>query len=134
MGLKIEHELGNEKAGHAGYITKLEEELKVAKVDQQEFEKIHISVSDQIKTGMTLVAGAKDGDPENLLGAGKKALLSVHKDLSKRESGQSKSSKRRANKRKRIEAGLDMPQDGNIEDDEVEGNDADGSFQLEERV
>ena len=134
LGLKIEHELGNEKAGHAGYITKLEQELKVAKVDQKEFEKIHISVSDQIKTGMTLVAGAKDGDPENLLGAGKKALLSVHKDLSKRESGQSKSSKRRANKRKRIEAGLDMPQNGNIEDDEVEGNDADGSFQLEERV
>ena len=134
LGLKMEHELSNEKTGHAGYITKLEQELEVAKVDQKEFEKIHISVSDKIKTGMTLVAGAKDGDPENLLGAGKKALLSVHKDLSKRESGQSKSSKRRANKRKRIEAGLDMPQNGNIEDDEVEGNDADGSFQLEERV
>ena len=63
---------------------------------------------------------------------GKKVLVSVHKDLS--ESGQSKSSKRRANKRKRVEAELDMPQNGNIEDDEVEGNDADGSFQLEERV
>ena len=136
LGLKMEHELGTEKTGHAGYITKLEQELKVAKVDQKEFEKIHISVSDQIKTGMTLVAGAKDGDPENLLGAGKKALLSVHKDLSKRErgQGQSKSSKRRANKRKRVEAELDMPQNGHIEDDEVEGNDADGSFQLEERV
>ena len=136
LGLKIEHELGNEKAGHAGYITKLEEELKVAKVDQKEFEKIHISVSDQVRTGMTLIAGAKDEDPENLFAAGKKALLSVHKDLSKRERGQgtSRSAKRRSNKRKRVEAELDMPQNGNIGDDEVEGNDADGSFQLEERV
>ena len=138
LGLKMEHELGNEKKGHDGNVTRLEQKLEVAKVDRREYEKIHVSESDKIKTGMTLVAGAKDGDPENLLGAGKKALLSVHKDLSERESGQSKSSKRRANKRKRIEAGLDMPQNGNIEDDEVdenvEGNDADGSFQLQERV
>ena len=141
LGLKMEHELGTEKTGHAGYITRLEQELELAKVDQREFEKIHISASDKIKTGMTLVAGAKEGDPENLLGAGKKALLSVHKDLS--ESGQSKSSKRRANKRKRIEMGLDMERgnkhhNGNIEDDEVdenvEDNGPDGSFQLQERV
>ena len=136
LGLKMEHELGTEKTGHAGYITRLEQELELAKVDQREFEKIHISASDKIKTGMTLVAGAKDGDPENLLDAGKKALLSVHKDLSKRERGQgtSRSAKKRSNKRKRVEAELDMPQNGNIGDDEVEGNDADGSFQLEERV
>ena len=93
LGLKMEHELGTEKTGHAGYVTRLEQELELAKVDQREYEKIHISASDKIKTGMTLVAGAKEGDPENLLGAGKKALLSVHKDLSERESGQSKSSK-----------------------------------------
>ena len=105
-------------------------------MDQKEFEKFHISVSNQIRTGMTLVAGAKDGDPENLLGAGKKALLSVHKDLSKRERGQgtSRSAKKRSLKRKRVEAELDMPQNENIGDEEVEGNDADGSFQLDERV
>ena len=141
LGLKMEHELGNEKKGHDGNVTRLEQKLEVAKVDRREYEKIHVSESDKIKTGMVLLAGAKEGDPENLLGAGRKVLVSVHKDLS--ESGQSKSSKRRANKRKRIEMGLDMERgnkhhNGNIEDDEVdenvEDNGPDGSFQLQERV
>ena len=136
LGLKIEHELGNEKAGHAGYITKLEEELKVAKVDQKEFEKIHISVSDQVRTGMTLIAGAKDEDSENRFAAGKEALLTVHKELSNREEGQgmSRSAKKRSVKRKRVEAVLDMPQNENIGDEEVEGNNAERSFQLDELV
>ena len=136
LGLNIEHEMGNEKAGHVGYITKLEEELKDAKVDQKEFEKIHIRVSNQVRTGMTLIARAKDEDSENRFAAGKEALLSVHKDLSKRERGQgtSRSAKKRSLKRKRVEAELDMPQNENIGDEEVEGNDADGSFQLDERV
>ena len=67
LGLNIEHEMGNEKAGHVGYITKLEEELKDAKVDQKEFEKIHIRVSNQVRTGMTLIARAKDEDSDLLL-------------------------------------------------------------------
>ena len=136
LGLNIEHEMGNEKAGHVGYITKLEEELKDAKVDQKEFDKIHIRVSNQVRTGMTLIARAKDEDSENRFAAGKEALLSVHKDLSNREGGQgmSRSAKKRSVKRKRVEAVLDMPQNENIGDEEVEGNDADRSYQLDERV
>ena len=136
LGLNIEHEMGNEKAGHVGYITKLEEELKDAKVDQKEFEKIHIRVSDQVRTGMTLIAGAKDEDSENRFAAGKEALLSVHKELSNREEGQgmSRSAKKRSVKRKRVETVLDMPQNENTGDDEAEGNDANVSLQLDERV
>ena len=106
LGLKMEHELGNEKKGHDDNVTRLEEKLEVAKVDRREYEKIHVSESDKIKTGMVLLAGAKEGEPEDLLGAGRKVLVSVHKALSDR--GQSKSSRRRANKRKRIEMELDM--------------------------
>ena len=136
LGLNIEHEMGNEKAGHVGYITKLEEELKDAKVDQKEFEKIHIRVSNQVRTGMTLIARAKDEDSENRFAAGKEALLSVHKDLSNREGGQgmSRSAKKRSVKRKRVETVLDMPQNENTGDDEAEGNDANVSLQLDERV
>ena len=88
-----------------------------------------------------MLAGAKEGEPEDLLGAGRKVLVSVHKALSDR--GQSKSSRRRANKRKRVEMELDMERankqhNGNNEDDEVdenvEDNGPDGSFQLQERV
>ena len=141
LGLKMEHELGNEKKGHDDNVTRLEEKLEVAKGDRREYEEIYVSESDKIKTGMVLLAGAKEGEPEDLLGAGRKVLVSVHKALSDRP--QSKASRRRANKRKRIEMGLDMERgnkqhNGNIEDDEVdenvEGNDADGSFQLQERV
>ena len=136
LGLNIEHEMGNEQAGHVGYITKLEEELKDAKVDQKEFEKIHIRVSNQVRTGMTLIARAKDEDSENRFAAGKEALLSVHKDLSNREGGQgmSRSAKKRSVKRKRVETVLDMPQNENTGDDEAEGNDTNVSLQLDERV
>ena len=84
---------------------------------------------------MTLIARAKDEDSENRFAAGKEALLSVHKELSNREEGQgmSRSAKKRSVKRKRVETVLDMPQNENIGDEEVEGNDADGSFQLDER-
>ena len=141
LGLKMEHELGNEKTGHDGYVTRLEQELEVAKVDQREYEKIHVSESDKIKTGMVLLAGAKEGDPENLLGAGRKVLVSVHKALSDRP--QSKASRRRENKRKRWEMEREMERankqhNGSNEDDEVnenvENNGPDGSFLLQERI
>ena len=139
LGLNIEHEMGNEKAGHVGYITKLEEELKDAKVDQKEFDKFRIRVSNQVRTGMTLIARAKDEDSENRFAAGKEGLLSVHKELSNREEGQgmSRGAKKRAEraaKRKRVETVLDMAQNENTGDDEAEGNDANVSLQLDERV
>ena len=40
----------------------------------------------------------------------------------------------RAAKRKRVETVLDMPQNENTGDDEAEGNDANVSLQLDERV
>ena len=141
LGLKMEHELGNEKKGHDVDVTRLEQKLEVAKVDRREYEKIHVSESDKIKTGMVLLAGAKEGEPEDLLGAGRKVLVSVHKALSDRP--QSKASRRRENKRKRWEMEREMERankqhNGSNEDDEVnenvEDNGPDGSFQLQERV
>ena len=137
LGLKMEHELGNEKKGHDDNVTRLEEKLEVAKGDRREYEEIYVSESDKIKTGMVLLAGAKEGEPEDLLGAGRGVLLSVHKAFSDRP--QSKASRRRENKRKRWEMEMANKQhNGSNGDDElnenVENNGPDGSFLLQERI